>query len=163
MPPNPPPHTHTPRHPWSTAYTGQGLTSQGHDPKRPVGAVVVMNLNWDYTQSLKDKYMKSSLKRTWEIVWSELKKNFCCCLYFMWTTGDGGTLKDDCSSIESSFRKTKKQSRNCASLKQTCFRTSIKEMPTLQTSAWIPYCSPDILSGWNRTVEKQKSKIRNLD
>lgn len=26
-------------------------------------------------------------------------------------------------------------------------RTSMKEMPTLQTSAWIPYCSPDILSG----------------
>lgn len=24
---------------------------------------------------------------------------------------------------------------------------SMKEMPTLQTSAWIPYCSPDILSG----------------
>lgn len=26
-------------------------------------------------------------------------------------------------------------------------RTSMKEIPTLQTSAWIPYCSPDILSG----------------
>lgn len=25
--------------------------------------------------------------------------------------------------------------------------TSMKEIPTLQTSAWIPYCSPDILSG----------------
>lgn len=23
----------------------------------------------------------------------------------------------------------------------------MKEIPTLQTSAWIPYCSPDILSG----------------
>lgn len=25
--------------------------------------------------------------------------------------------------------------------------TSMKEIPTLQTSAWMPYCSPDILSG----------------
>lgn len=29
--------------------------------------------------------------------------------------------------------------------------TSIKEIPKLQTSEWIPYCSPEILSGCKKT------------
>lgn len=32
-------------------------------------------------------------------------------------------------------------------------------MPALQTSAWIPYCSPDILSGYEaKTSVKTKSE-----
>lgn len=42
----------------------------------------------------------------------------------------------------------------------TCKRTtSMKEIPTLHTSAWMPYCSPDILSGcW----ETKKGTNENL-
>lgn len=29
--------------------------------------------------------------------------------------------------------------------------TSMKEIPKLQTSEWIPYCSPEILSGCKKT------------
>lgn len=33
-------------------------------------------------------------------------------------------------------------------------------MPALQTSAWIPYCSPDILSGYEAKTNKCKNKVR---
>lgn len=36
--------------------------------------------------------------------------------------------------------------------------TSINEIPTLQTSAWIPYCSPDILSGCGAQTSITKCK-----
>lgn len=36
-------------------------------------------------------------------------------------------------------------------------RTSMKEIPTLQTSAWIPYCSPDILSGCGAKIKAIKN------
>lgn len=34
--------------------------------------------------------------------------------------------------------------------------TSINEIPTLHTSEWMPYCSPDIRSGWRDGEEYQK-------
>lgn len=34
-------------------------------------------------------------------------------------------------------------------------------MPALQTSAWIPYCSPDILSGYEAKTNKCKNKVRD--
>lgn len=38
--------------------------------------------------------------------------------------------------------------------------TSMKEIPTLQTSAWMPYCSPDILSGWKvKTIQSTHVKV----
>lgn len=36
----------------------------------------------------------------------------------------------------------------------------MKEIPTLQTSAWMPYCSPDILSGWRvKTIKSNHVKV----
>lgn len=43
---------------------------------------------------------------------------------------------------------------------KNCY-TSMKEMPALQTSAWIPYCSPDILSGYEAKTNKCKNKVRD--
>lgn len=38
--------------------------------------------------------------------------------------------------------------------------TSMKEIPTLQTSAWMPYCSPDILSGCRaKTIKSNHVKV----
>ena len=40
--------------------------------------------------------------------------------------------------------------------------TSMKEIPTLQTSAWIPYCSPDILSGCGAKRKTVRAKLEAL-